>query len=388
MKHKVAIVRCSSYDPDQVDQAVEKAINLLELDPSFFSVDGDILLKPNLLSRRDPERAVTTHPAVLESVIKAIRSRADSPSLQIGDSPGGALKRIKSYWEKSGFQDVSGRTGVPLISFDDAGSTEISTEDLFRNLSKITLSKAATAPEMMINIPKLKTHSLTFMTCAMKNLYGLVPGLQKSEIHKALPDVNEFCKIITLLNKTAAPALHVVDAVTGMEGNGPASGTPRHIGLIIAGTNGAAVDTVCANLIGIPPKNIPYIKEAPAMGIGPSSLSEIEILGEELESVKPKKFKLPSNFLLKKFLAGMFIRLFRKFFWLRPYVDMDICKRCRQCIESCPVKAMELTDDRILIDYKTCITCLCCHELCPHEAVKLEASRLAKLRFKNLNSEK
>lgn len=379
-QYPVSIVRCSSYSREEVRNAVNGAVSLLDLDKEFFETDGPILLKPNLLSRRAPDRAVTTHPAVLEAVINTVRSRAPNAKLRIGDSPGGALKRIESFWKKAGFTDISEETGVPLISFENAGSKAF-TSDTFRTLESFSLANAAFDSSMIINVPKMKTHSLTYMTCAMKNLYGLIPGLQKAAIHKALPDHSEFSRFITYLNTLIRPALHIVDAVVSMDGNGPSSGNPNKTGLIVAGTDSTAVDMAVCCIMGIPPMNVTYIREAAAAGIGPASGEDLDILGERIENVRPASFRLPSSYTLKKILSGIAIRMFRKFIWSRPCVDPAECSRCGKCIESCPVQAMEFTETGISIDYSSCINCLCCHELCDNDAVKLEFSFLAKRLF-------
>lgn len=378
MKHKVALVKCGDYG--QAAEAVEKAFSLLELDAEFFTADGQVLLKPNLLSRREPKRAVTTHPALAEAVIAGIRSRKEDADLAMGDSPGGALKRIKTFWDKTGFSKASENTGVPLVSFDDAGSETIPAE-AFPKLGSFTISKAALEPAMLINVPKLKTHSLTYMTAAMKNLYGLIPGLQKAAIHKAIPDQKTFAKFLAHLNTVVQPDLHVVDAVTAMEGNGPASGTPRDLGLIIVGTNALAVDMVCAAVINIPWQSIGHITEAINAELGPESPEQIEVLGESIDSVKVTSFKLPSSYYLRKLLSGVFIRLLKRFVWVRPRVEHEECKRCRRCVDSCPVQAMNMHDNGIDINYKTCINCMCCHELCEYNAVKLDFSFLARFMF-------
>jgi len=379
-RYPVSIVRCRDYSPEETSAAVTKAVSLLELDDGFFSTKGPILLKPNLLSRRSPERAVTTHPAVLESVIRAVRSRNPDAEMQIGDSPGGALKRIESFWEKAGFTRVSENTGVPLVSFEDMESKPFR-ETGFRGLDSFSISKTAFDSPLIINIPKMKTHSFTYMTCAMKNLYGFIPGLQKATIHKALPDHGEFSRFIAYLNTLVRPALHIVDAVTSMEGNGPSSGTPVHTGLIVAGTDSMAVDMVVCRLMGISPFSVTYIKEAVRLGIGPGEENRIDVRGERIEDVRPGSFRLPSSYMLKKLFSGVFIRMFRKFIWSRPYVDSNGCTRCGKCIESCPVGAMTFTDTGIEIDYDACIDCLCCHELCDNDTVKLEFSFLAKRLF-------
>ncbi|MFH1707189.1 MAG: DUF362 domain-containing protein [Planctomycetota bacterium] len=380
MDYRVAIVKCAGYETAAVNPAVDRALDLLGLAPDFFRTDGRILLKPNLLSRREPDRAVTTHPAVIEAVIGAIRKRRPDARLAIGDSPGGALKRIASFWEKAGWQDASDRTGVPLISFDDTGSTTFPAAEL-PTLKSFTISKAALEPGLIVNLPKLKTHTLTYMTGAMKNLFGLIPGLQKAAIHKALPAAADFGRFIAVLNRSITPALHVVDAVVAMEGNGPASGKPVQLGLIIAGTNALAVDMVAAAIIGIRWNEVIHLAEAARMGNGPAAPEAITVVGETIAAVRPTRFKLPASYRLNRIFAGLFIRLCRPFIWVRPRVNAARCKRCNRCVESCPAKAMTMRAEDIAIDYKACISCMCCHELCEYNAVRLDFSFLARRMF-------
>jgi len=379
----VAVVRCRDYSPEETRRAVEEAVELLDLEKGFFDVEGEILLKPNLLSRRPPEQAVTTHPAVVEAVIALIRSRSPGARLAIGDSPGGALGRIESFWEKTGFTALSERTGVPLVSFEDTGSKAFTPPPGFPGLASFSLASRALDAAMIVNLPKMKTHSFTYMTCAMKNLYGLVPGLQKAAIHKALPDHRTFCRFIAHLNTLVKPALHVVDAVVAMEGNGPSSGTPRRVGLILAGTHAAAVDVAAAVLMGIPPRAVSYIREAGKHG-SPVSVQDILARGVDLREAAPTRFKLPATYRINKWLSGVFIRLLGPLLWSRPAVDASLCTQCGKCVDSCPVQAMSLAGKNrgVEIDYGTCINCLCCHELCDRDAVTIRFSFLARKLFR------
>ena len=373
---KVSIVRCENYEPQILEPAIKKSFENIGGLSSFIKSGDKVLLKINMLSAKNPQRAITTHPALVEEVAKLILELDAVP--MIGDSPGGAVKGVKRYWERTGIQAIADKLGIELVNFETSGTYEFSVNGRILNLAKPIFDA-----DVVINMPKLKTHGLTLMTAAIKNMYGSVPGLRKAVYHKENPVPVDFSALLLDIYMTCKPQLTLMDAVIGMEGRGPSSGKPRKIGLILAGVDGMAIDEIAAQIIGYEPSEIDTISLAKEKGL--REFDEIEIIGEKLADVKIADFDLIGHHRKWKILRwGMRVfgksiaKILDKFFWVRPIVNHEICTRCQFCIRSCPVKAMRLEDNKVLIDYNVCINCLCCHELCPEDAIEIQTSFLAR----------
>ncbi|HGJ67295.1 TPA: DUF362 domain-containing protein, partial [bacterium] len=249
----------------------------------------------------------------------------------------------------------------------------ISQEPLTINLNskyaeKVVISKTVIDVDILISIPKFKTHSLTQITGAIKNSFGFLIGGDKGRIHAVTGNYENFLEAILDIYLIRKPDLVIMDAVIGMEGNGPSSGPLRHIGKIIASDDGVAIDSVMAFMMGKSPDKIKMLKMAKERKIGEIDISKIEIIGD----LKPiKGFKMPSTF-LSQFAGRIYNNHFaRSLVWSKPIIKKDKCKNCGICAKNCPVKAMA-TDGKIpSINRKACIRCYCCQELCPNDAIEL-----------------
>jgi len=369
-KSKVAVLRCEKYDADRVAETVHEALALVGGIERYVQAGQNVLLKPNMLSAKAPERGITTHPFVLEAMVREVQSVGGK--ISIGDSPSGAIKGVKRCWENTGFLQVSKKTGVPLINFEAAGTVQ---KDIGGN--RYHLSRAVHEADVLINLPKFKTHGYTLFTGAIKNCYGTLPGFQKATMHKRYPHPTHFSRILVDIYAAVRPALTLMDGILGMEGNGPATGILRQTGLILASADGVALDAVAAALMGFKEDEIDAIRFAGERGIGQSRLSAIEVLGETLENVRFHDFKLPSNHLMK--LVPMWtVRWAGRFIWVHPKADLGKCTGCGICAHACPVQAIGMVEGRPVTDYKKCINCLCCNESCPEGAVIQELSWLAR----------
>lgn len=373
MTAKVALVRCESYDSDAVARAIREALGLVGGLRQVVSSGQNVLLKPNLLSAKAPERAITTHPGVLAAVAAAVRAAGGRPS--VGDSPGGAVRGIERVWRNTGMLEMSETAGVPLVNFEASGSVE-----LRGRLRTYMVARPVVDADVVINVPKLKTHVLTAYTGCVKNMYGAIPGFGKGRLHSVAPRPVPFSRIVVDVYSLVRPALHVMDAVVAMEGDGPSGGRPRHVGALLVGTDGVAVDAVAAQMIGFREGRVPTIAWAAELGLGTAKLSEIEVVGEDPASFDLTGFELPSSGVLN-FIPTFVVRALKPWIWVRPEMSAEWGCRgeaCGLCVKSCPVDALLMTEAGPVADGEACVECLCCHEVCPENAVRVRLSWLAR----------
>jgi uncharacterized protein (DUF362 family)/Pyruvate/2-oxoacid:ferredoxin oxidoreductase delta subunit len=335
-----------------------------------FVRPGDrVLIKPNLLSARRPEEAITTHPVILEAVIILVKEAGGIPV--VGDSPGGKISDLKTYWETTGTADVCRRQKAELVSFEKSGVYEKTAGN-----RKYYLARPVLDADVIINLPKIKTHSLTVLTCAVKNMFGAVPGIRKSMHHRQAPKPKDFASLVADIYSLAKPHLHIVDAVVGMDGAGPSAGDPKQLGFIMAGVDGVAVDAAAAYLLGMEPFKVPTTAIAHRIGLGEGDIKNIDLVGQ----VPPVRndFRWPSLWMYS-LIPSWLARAGAKLFWIRPVIDPQKCINCGACVESCPVSALSPAENVPTFNYRLCINCLCCQEICPRHAVSQKKSLLAGL---------
>lgn len=368
MNSSVSIVKCKDYNPDLVQEAVGKAINLLGGIQAFIKPKARVLVKPNLLMAKEPEFGVTTHPEVVRAVVKILKEA--NCDIIVGDGPsmwGKRIENVAEVYQRSGIKRVCQEEGVRLVEFDKR-----------RWRGKFPLTIWLDECDELISIPKFKTHDLMTLTGAVKNLFGLVSGTYKTELHKKYFGREDFARIVVDIYEEAKPTLTIVDGIVAMEGDGPAtSGKLRELGLILAGADCVALDSVLAMIMGITPFDILTTEEAAKRGLGEGSIDSINILGEKLEDCLGKPFLLPTTTIKSKLPAPV-IKLARKLIKYYPYVERDNCVACAACIQACPNQAVTLKDKRIIFDYAKCIACFCCQEACSYSAIKVKKSLLAK----------
>lgn len=373
----VAVERCYDYDIVKVSDALNNCLNWLGAIETYIKPGQRVFIKVNLLMKKKPEEAVTTHPSVVEAVVRAVQHAGGLPI--IGDSPGGMFneRTLRAIYRVSGIEDVAQRTGAEInynvaeVEFPNPGG---------KILKRFQIVKAINDADAIINVGKLKTHGMAVFTGAVKNMFGVVPGMRKAEYHLQMPNLNDFADMLIDINMAVKPVLSIIDGIVGMEGNGPSAGAPRNIGTLIVSPSPFAADVVAASIINIPLDDIPTIRQAKKRNL-PAALADINIYGAALSETQIRDFKIPpkrgASFLdgkLPRFMAGFL----RNAFMARPVFDYDICKSCGDCAANCPPRAIKMIDKHPCVDLNACIRCFCCQELCSYKAVTISKPWLFK----------
>jgi len=366
---KVSIIKCRSYDSDLVREAVRKAIDLIGGISNFIKPQSTVLVKPNLLMAKEPEFGIDTHPEVVRAVIKILKEI--NCKIFVGDGPsvwGRQIENVDEVYRRSGVKKVCEEEEVPLIKFDKR-----------RWRRNFPLAAALDECDYLVSLPKFKTHDFTILTGAVKNLFGLVSGTYKTELHKKYFEPDSFANILVDIYEEARPALNIIDGIMAMEGDGPATaGKLRNTGLILAGTDAVALDSVLALIMGVNPYDILSTKLAALRGLGTADINSIQVLGEQLEDVIVEPFKLPSTSMFRK-IPRPVLELAKRLIRFYPQVNRRNCILCQACVKACPSSVIRLKSNRIDIDYSGCISCFCCQEACPSNAIRVKKSIVAKL---------
>lgn len=371
----VSIVRCPDYSPSSVDSAVGEALHLAGLDEKLA---GSVLLKPNLLSTRKPEEAVTTHPEVVGAVGRMALDAGCR--ISVGDSPPFAGQNPDKYvrlCETTGISAIARELGMQCVRFEEDYRTVSHPEGrLYRNFE---IASAAMDADVIVNIPKLKTHGLTAFTGAVKNVFGCVPGVRKGLFHVQAAENREvFAQMLVDLLGAIKPTINIMDAVIGMEGEGPNSGKPKQIGMILASSDAVALDAVACTIVGIEPLSIDTTRLAAEQGLGCADLASIEIRGERIEDVLVCDFKPSSGRSDWARIPTPIRRTLRRKLVAMPVVRVRECAGCGDCAAACPVGA--ITPGRpATIDLDKCIRCYCCAEVCNFSAIELRRGWLGRL---------
>jgi uncharacterized protein (DUF362 family)/Pyruvate/2-oxoacid:ferredoxin oxidoreductase delta subunit len=358
MDHKTGprvVLADASYD-----NAVEVIEGLVERFP--ISWNGKrVLLKPNILAGWPPEKGVTTHPSIVEGAMRALERRGARVS--IGDNPG-----AQSYGASERAAVVSGIRAVAGDRWVDLGRNAVKVKVDSRHFDHLLVSKEVLEADIVVNLPKLKTHALTTISGAIKNMFGILVGGQKARVHAACRTVEDFGEALVDIYQVRIPQLTIMDAVVGMEGMGPTGGRLRQVNRIIASLDGVAVDTVFAAMIGLPPERIGTLRAARQRGLGPRAISEIEVQGD---MPLLRRFRLPVT-VIGEDRAGRIAAWYMMSHAGTPRFALrrDRCTRCGTCAQGCPTAAIEMKGFPAW-DYSRCIGCYCCIELCEQDAIRI-----------------
>ena len=373
----VAAARAATYAPGAVAAAVQQVLAPFGGAAGILGGRTRVLLTPNVLRPAHPDEAVTTHPEVIKAVAREFR--AAGAHVAVGDSPGGNPGSVQPAFEKTGIAAACADLGLELINFQEAPPVSVTLP--YSPAGAIRIARAVADAELIVNLPKLKTHTLTQMTCALKNPYGYIPGFLKGTLHTVAPRVDAFVSLVCALWAVYPPAFSLVDAVVGMEGEGPSGGAPRPVGWILGASDPVALDAVCAWAMGLDPARVELIREAVKRGLGTGGIDAIRLVNAawpdlKVEGFVPARVSRAARY-APRWLVGLLAPVVRRLFWVRPCVIPEVCERCLRCVRSCPTGAMQAgpagTAPRLAAP-RQCISCLCCQEICPARAIELRRS--------------
>jgi uncharacterized protein (DUF362 family)/Pyruvate/2-oxoacid:ferredoxin oxidoreductase delta subunit len=321
-----------------------------------------VAIKPNVLRSSKAEEHIVTHAPFLQAVVEKVESLAPAEII-VGDNPG-----LINYGDNE-------------RSFIDTGLMEAA-KGYFKNIGneirhlpfrsdlmpQVGVSADIMDADILISVPKFKTHGLTVISGAIKNSYGILPGAQKAKLHRLAGSPACFHEVIVDVFKLRIPDFIIMDAITGMEGNGPASPDLRDVGLIIASDNAVALDATVSRIMGLDPGKLPFLVKAKNDGLGSFDSKEIQI-----EGTMPviRDYKLPplggeaiiNNEGIQEMICSICA--------VTPTADLELCTSCGACIAHCPVSALSMENDLPVPDMKLCVTCFCCQEICPEKAMVL-----------------
>lgn len=375
-KVKVALVPLDTYEQERVNEAVQKGVKLLGGIERFVSPDEKVLLKPNLLARALPQRAITTHPAVYAAVAKLLRE-AGYQHLSYGDSPGSPTTTPEKAADTCGISTVADKYGVMAADFANGSVVSFPEGHTARSFY---LCRGVQEADAIISLCKMKTHALERITGAVKNLYGCVCGVNKATGHASYPSSEIFADMLCDMHRCLKPRLHIMDGVTAMEGNGPTSGTPVAMNVLLFSADPVALDSVFAALIDLDPATVPTCVSGAREGIGEMNADRIEVLTPNgpmsVKQAREHWGKPDFDVFRGQMKKGLLFKVMPllPFLQNRPKVNRAKCVACGVCQEACPVpeKAVHSGNgQKAVYDYKKCIRCYCCQEMCPAKAIQV-----------------
>ncbi|MBA7486890.1 hypothetical protein ES707_22452 [subsurface metagenome] len=378
-KSRVALIKCDTYDDGQVYEAVEAGINLLGGISNFIKPGERILIKPNVLIGTNPQKCVSTHPSVFKAVGTILKKACATVSY--GDSPG--FGRCEGNMRRAGLKQVADELGIILADF---GKGKAVTHEKALLNKRFVLANAVMESDGLVSLPKLKTHGLTRLTGAIKNQFGCIPGILKSQFHVKMSNPYDFATMLVDLTTLIKPRLYIMDGIMAMEGDGPRNGKPKSLGALLFSSDPVALDAVACKIIDLDPTFVPTSKPGEKAGLGTYHYENIEVIGEnpglfiakDFEVVRKPPVTVPS---------GRMITFIKNLICPKPTIDKTICTNCGTCVQMCPVtpKAVNWhTGDKSkppFFKYDCCIRCYCCQELCPEGAVPIQETLLGRMLF-------
>ncbi len=374
---KVVLSRTPNYGEQALYESVCRQFACLDYD--FTQMVGKrVLIKPNLLMKRTPEQATTTHPGVVHAVIRRL-NELGVEDIVVADSPGGLYNvgALTGIYQASGMMEAVEGVQAHLNYDVTNGSRQV---PAYRRVSSFPLITPVLQADYVISIAKLKTHGMTMLSGGVKNLFGCVPGLMKPEFHCRFPKKEDFCEMLVDLCECVRPDITLVDAVVSMEGDGPSGGSPRQTGYLFGATNPYALDCILSRFIGFEEDEIGTVRAAKARGLCQGG-GEVSLCGdtegfapvEDFLHPHSKETDFSGN--VPRFLRGTVSFLVGKVAKPRPVIRHTDCIGCGKCAQSCPQHTIRIRGGKAHIQYGDCIRCFCCHEMCPVKAIDIKRFR-------------
>ncbi len=364
----VSVRRCENYAPAAVRDAIVAALAPLGGVRRFVRPGMRVLLKPNLLSPAPWQRAVTTHPAVVQAVAELVIEAGGT--VLIGDSPGGPISVTHEVWQTTGTARAAQQAGARLVPFDGVAWRRLNGSDYF-------IARPVVEADLVVNLPKLKTHAFAQYTGAIKNMFGAIPGKRKREAHFRAPGSAAFAQVLVDVLELTTPALTILDGVLGQEGNGPGlAGTPRWYGCVVASVDCVALDTAVARAMGFPPGRVAHLAAAGARGLGEADIDGVRVV-DQARALDFGPVVLPGPrwyYRVPSWITRPLLGALR----LRPIVDPSACSGCGRCAEVCPTDAVAFGRPPAF-DSERCVGCMCCAEVCPQGAIESRRNLLTRL---------
>lgn len=366
MENRVYLAPCKDYSKENTEAAVHTA---LEAFGGAAALAGGkrVLIKANLLMSSSPDKAVTTHPSIIEALAREFI--AAGCEVEIADSCGGVYTEevLRKLYAVCGMSRVAESTGAKLNY--DLSSFELEIPNGAR-LKKAQVISPVKRADFIISAAKMKTHGLTYYTGAAKNMFGVIPGLQKAAMHSRFPEKHAFCEMLVDLCEAVSPDFSIIDGVVGMEGAGPSGGNPKSVGVLVASRNPYAADLAAIDIMGLARDKSPLHANAIKRGL----VGEPELCGSPLTDFRvgfePAYKHAPKTSLT--IIPGGVWKFVSRIFAAYPNVIKEKCVGCGECAKSCPEQTIEIKDKKAVISYKKCIRCYCCQEMCPARAIKIE----------------
>lgn len=374
----VGISKCCDYDYENVKESCSSLMADIGGIEKYITPNSSVFVKMNLLMKKKPEEATTTHPMLLKVLCEELLKI--NCKVIVGDSPGGIYneKILKGIYKTCGVEDAVKDLDVKL-NYDVSEIRVIN--DKAKLAKYITVIKPITEVDHVISLCKLKTHMMATFTGGVKNLFGIIPGILKAEYHFKMPKIEDFTDLLVDICEYVNPSLTIMDGIVGMEGEGPSAGNPKKVGILIASKNPYALDVIACKCINLDPIKVPTIMRCIERGILDKNFSDIVVCGNDINEVIIKDFKVPnvrSISFLKGILPQPIERRVNNFINPKPIFLKEKCVKCGDCEKACPPKVIKIDKNGPTVDLDNCIRCFCCHELCPKKAVKIKERFLFK----------
>ncbi len=365
---RVVIKECDTYQIEQVMEKINSGMDCLGGWDAFVKPGMTVLLKVNLIGPKTSDTAAITHSEFVRAITRILKARGCT--VWIGDSSGGAIAGTAPTAQSfvvSGLKQVAKEEGAQIKNFDREGVEEV----LIRNgrVDRMHLAKPVFQADLVINVPKFKTHSAAVFTGAVKNIFGLIPGLKKADYHRIAPSPKDFAHVIASMHKATSIGLHIMDGITAMQGEGPTAGTVYKANKILISTDPLALDAVAVKMMGLEVDDVVILAVARDEGLGEADVGKISAVGDYQAPPRLAGFRLPKYTRWLRLRDYGFVSTALQFLKTRPRINLEKCRHCNMCVESCPVQVID--EATKVVDYAHCIECMCCHELCGYQAIEL-----------------